>query len=177
VDEIVKQQLHGQFAGFDPLALLSQIRTIQQELLLLSNHAPTVTVPRNNRTIAQRSRPPGAAINAWRTDGGGRCYQHWGGDLVRTPLPTPGPWWKAACGRAQPRGRGTADPADAAVAPTSTPPLLLAAAGSGAGLERDVAVNRPPNAKIGAPVTRITQGTRCAHLLARTNKRRDVYDL
>jgi hypothetical protein len=44
VDESVKHQLRKQFAGLDPVALLNEIRTVQQELLSLSNHAPTVTV-------------------------------------------------------------------------------------------------------------------------------------
>jgi hypothetical protein len=44
VDESVKEQLRKQFAGLDPVALLNQIRTVQQELLSLSNYAPAVTV-------------------------------------------------------------------------------------------------------------------------------------
>src|SRR5215472_9234377 len=44
VDESVKHHLREQIAGLDPVALLNQIRTAQQELLWLSNHAPAVTV-------------------------------------------------------------------------------------------------------------------------------------
>jgi hypothetical protein len=81
VDESGKQQLREQFAGLDPVELLNQIRTVQQELLSLLNHAPSVTLSpdqteycaafatawHNDYRVANRRRRKMVTKHWWRT--------------------------------------------------------------------------------------------------------------